>query len=277
MGAAFFSILLVGIVFVTIIQGFNVLLGFYLFVCTMLLLINIPAALRFIKTKLPGAKWVVAYASIYAAVLLMFFMFSGTLGKNKEENINNKINKAANLLANEKKEDALKILLSIPEENRETPYYYRSIAATYARSGDFDNAKKAYNSLFSLNPTSFENYYNYGLLLYEKKEYPQALEHFIKAIEINPGFWQAYFNAGLCAWQQNNMREAIYYLSLTKNRNPINPETAYYLSKAYFISDNWLIAREEINDALKLDLPDEKKAELNAMLKELPADADYNK
>lgn len=75
-----------------------------------------------------------------------------------------------------------------------------------------------------------EDYYNAGLNLFEKGDYPQAIRYFHAAIQAKPDFWQAYQYMGEAYYQTSNRTEAVVAIQESLRIHPKNPELRNFLS-----------------------------------------------
>jgi len=61
---------------------------------------------------------------------------------------------------------------------------------------------------------------NLGDALYLKKEYPQALEQYQKALQSNPRFQQAHSSLGLAYYQMQKYKEALEEFEVVLKLDP---------------------------------------------------------
>ncbi len=72
-----------------------------------------------------------------------------------------------------------------------------NLAASYMNSGDYTNAVNEYESLYRRNPVAFKNFANYGLALFQVKNYQKASEFLEKAVDANPENTSAHVSLAL--------------------------------------------------------------------------------
>ena len=69
------------------------------------------------------------------------------------------------------------------------------------------------------NPHDADAQYQIGLLLSQRRQYPDAIQRFERAVKIDSDFAEAHFELGRVARQQNRLPEAIEYLSRAARLN----------------------------------------------------------
>ena len=72
-----------------------------------------------------------------------------------------------------------------------------NLAASYISDGSYENAVNEYENLYSRNPSGFNDFYNYGLALYEVKNYQKASEFLEKAVDADPENTSAHINLAM--------------------------------------------------------------------------------
>jgi len=84
--------------------------------------------------------------------------------------------------------DNYKEALALDKTN---PSIHQAIASIHRKSGEYTSARMSLNASLDLDDTNPITYYNYGNLLQDMKQYDDAKEMYIKAIEINADFSEA--------------------------------------------------------------------------------------
>ncbi len=92
----------------------------------------------------------------------------------------------------------------------------------------------------------------YGFILFNLKNFEQAINIWKKVIAINPQFVSAINNIGNAFSQINKLDEAIKYLEMALKINPDFFETHYTLSEIFYKKKNFLLSLSHLNRCLKL-------------------------
>lgn len=75
--------------------------------------------------------------------------------------------------------EAEKILI-ILSKTFNNPEFYSTLALVQKKQNKFEEAKSSYEKSIGLDESLYKLYYNYGVLLYEMKDYQEAIESFKK-------------------------------------------------------------------------------------------------
>lgn len=87
---------------------------------------------------------------------------------------------------------------------------------------------------FSVGAQSFKDHMAKGDRYYQKKDYQNALENYLKALGENPDDAQTNFKAGFSFLQQKSFGQAVMYLAKAYELRPdIDPDIDYHLATAY--------------------------------------------
>lgn len=187
-------------------------------------------------------------------------------------NIVKDIEKANNLLANNKIKTALKSFRDIQQKNKDVQgieiinlyigncysllkndekaivYFLKalkkypkhkglilSIGNSYANMKKMDKAIEWFGKLDDEDITNTDTLYNIGVNFYNKMMYKKAIGYFKKAVELKNDFADAYFQMGMTYVALNNIPEALKALKKSMELNPNSPnyQTASELVKAF--------------------------------------------
>ncbi len=97
------------------------------------------------------------------------------------------------------------------------------IASMLFQKGKTEEAVKIYDEIITLYPNCKEAYFNKGIILYQQKIYPQAIELFSKAIEVDPMYGKAYLYRGKAYFFQSDLKSAEFDFQSAQ----IDKETEY--------------------------------------------------
>ena len=144
----------------------------------------------------------------------------------------------------------------------------RALADTYARTGDFKQAKTAYEELLKLQPESSAVLNNLANILLRLKD-PGAVKIAEQAVTKNPNNANAVDTLGWALFQNGQVDRALQLLRDARLREPANPEIRYHLAAALAKVGRQKEAREELDAALKPGIAFEGSADAAALLKTL--------
>lgn len=91
-------------------------------------------------------------------------------------------------------------------------------------------------------PQDAAEYYNKGLILFDKKDYKNAIVNFQKAIEIEPDFADAYFNIATIYDVTDQYENAVDAYSQVLRINPQDYDTIFELARICYEHGNYLTA-----------------------------------
>ncbi|MEL7242905.1 MAG: tetratricopeptide repeat protein [Cyanobacteria bacterium J06573_2] len=74
---------------------------------------------------------------------------------------------------------------------------YNNLGNLLKDKGDFNGAKKAYETTLKIDPSFGSGYYNLGMTLKEMGLFKDSIAAYVKAIDLNPKYAQAYQNLGV--------------------------------------------------------------------------------
>ena len=74
---------------------------------------------------------------------------------------------------------------------------YNNLGNLLKEKGDFNGAKKAYETTLKIDPSFINGYYNLGMTLKEMGLFKDSIAAYVKAIDLNPKYAQAYRNLGV--------------------------------------------------------------------------------
>lgn len=102
-------------------------------------------------------------------------------------------------------------------EAEHDPEIWNNLGTAYAKTGDFDEAIRAFETGLSLDDKHPELYnnlanacYSLGLQSGDASLYSRCFESYKKAIELDPGYAAPYYGLGHAYRQEGNMEGAIY-------------------------------------------------------------------
>lgn len=143
-------------------------------------------------------------------------------------------------------------MLKIEEEN-----YYISFGIESIYRKDMQQALSAFKKAISINPESYESYYNLGLIYEKLGEIDEAIGSFEKAIKINPNLRQAYNMMGVIYFLKKDMKKAVKYYKDALKINEKDPFIYYNLGLA--LAEEHLVkdAMDCLNLSIKFSKPED--------------------
>ena len=146
-----------------------------------------------------------------------------------------------------------------------------SASATHGSPGDYDKKLERLRTSYGMFPYNdkfkrdlAEAYANYGTLLFNRRQYEQADENFLKAAELYPDEAAFAQSRGICNYYLKRYDIARYELERTRPDSPDSVERLYYLGLVLYETDNRQQAMELWEQALKLS---PERTELITLLK----------
>jgi tetratricopeptide (TPR) repeat protein len=133
-----------------------------------------------------------------------------------------------------------------------------SASATHGDPGDYDKKLERLRTSYQMFPYNekfkrdlAEAYANYGTLFFNRRQYEQADENFLKASELYPDETAFALSRGICNYYLKRYDTARYELERTRPNNPDSVELLYYLGLVLYETDNRQQAMELWELALK--------------------------
>ncbi len=141
---------------------------------------------------------------------------------------------------------ALKRLNKALSIDRNYAQAHNAIAVLYERLGLSDEAKRHYQQAIELKPTDSDIYNNYGQFLCKQKQWQEANQAFLKALE-NPVYQTPeipYTNAGLCALHHDDFSQAETYFRKALQLNPKFARALYQMAHLNYEQNNYRVAQD---------------------------------
>ena len=102
-------------------------------------------------------------------------------------------------------------------------------------------------------PRFWEAYYNLGIVYFNARSFPPALEQFNKVISALPNFDKPYYGRGLIYEKQKKYKLAIADFKKVTEFNPNDYKPFYYLGKISVLDKDYKSAENYLNKALELN------------------------
>jgi tetratricopeptide (TPR) repeat protein len=134
-----------------------------------------------------------------------------------------------------------------------------SASITHGNLGDFDRKLESLRTSYQLFPLNeklkrslAEAYASYGNQFFNRRQYEQANENYLKASELYPDEAVFALSRGICNYYLKKYDIARYELERTRPDNPDSVELLFYLGLVLYETDNRHQAMELWEQALKL-------------------------
>jgi putative PEP-CTERM system TPR-repeat lipoprotein len=144
----------------------------------------------------------------------------------------------------------------------------RALADSYARIGNFKQAKVAYEDLVKIAPDDSSALNNLANVLLELKD-PSAIKIAEQAVAKNPNNANAIDTLGWALFQGGQVDRGLQLLRDARLRQPGNSEIRYHLAVALAQTGRKMEAKEELEEALKVGGSFESAAEAKKLLQTL--------
>ena len=138
-------------------------------------------------------------------------------------------------------------------------------SATHGSPGDYDKQLERLRSSYQMFPLNealkrelADAYANYGNLLFNRRQYEQADENYLKASELYPDETLFALSRGICNYYLKKYDVARYELERSRPVSPDSVERLFYLGLVLYETDNRQQAMELWEQALKLS-PDRQE------------------
>ncbi len=139
------------------------------------------------------------------------------------------------LLRTSKSDTAITVLKNFLIRKPESVKIITRIAKYYSYLKDYKNAKIYVDNALTINPQYADAYFVKGMVLYETKQFKDAIKAFQDVIQYNPEDSEAYMMLGLIHQEMNDTL-AIHYYKTAAQLKGKDPQPFYNM--AYFYQEN---------------------------------------
>ncbi|MEJ2056009.1 MAG: tetratricopeptide repeat protein, partial [Calditrichaceae bacterium] len=105
---------------------------------------------------------------------------------------------------------ALKTMEKFLKIKNDEPRILGLLASVYLRTSRIDDAKVLFDKLLKMYPDDSDNYYNLGVVYFQKKKFNKALDYFLKAIDMDNNL-DSYLYAGVIYMELGEKKKALHY------------------------------------------------------------------
>jgi tetratricopeptide (TPR) repeat protein len=121
----------------------------------------------------------------------------------------------------------------------------------YQKQGNYEQSSKAYEKATELNPMSFKDFYNLGVVNVHLERLRKAANAFVAASQIDPDNYDAHFQAGLCYQKLQDYGNAIPCYNNARQIKPDSTEIDRMLGEIFTELEDYDKAVSEYRRALE--------------------------
>lgn len=116
--------------------------------------------------------------------------------------------------------------------------FYNELGYLYLNTKQLDKAQNILDSAIKYYPNFNLPYFNKGIVLYKKGNYPESISALLKAIELEPKYEQAYIETGVAYGLNKQYTQALEYFNKALELNPDNIHTHEFIGTTYQLMGN---------------------------------------
>lgn len=143
------------------------------------------------------------------------------------------------------RERAMAVFETMLQEFPGDTYALASLAHMQAQAGNKRAALQSLRQLVDSDVSNARHWFNYGFLLEELGEYPQAEAAFRRSTELSPALDRAWYGLGLVLIRLQRFDEAVAALKQNTKLQPMSPYGWYQLARVH-------VDRQEPDEARKI-------------------------
>jgi tetratricopeptide (TPR) repeat protein len=114
-------------------------------------------------------------------------------------------------------------------------------------------AEDYYANALRIQPSSLEALYDFGRLYQDEKNYPKAIEMYLRILSLNKDIFDAQYNLGYIHMSEKKYTEAMKYFSEAIRIEPKNPKGYYGRGYCYQMSGDVQSATDDYKNTLTLE------------------------
>lgn len=210
-----------------------------------------------------------ASAALLDDSLEEFEQYSKEIIKINPGNLKARMNLAEHYIVRGKLQDAVNELNDIKEKLPSYPRVNHLLARVFLAQGDLAEAKKMAQLELKLNPNLDSAFYIVGEVYRQAREYREAVSNFEKAISKNGKSVEALMGLAWIRLNQNLASEALDLYTRAVKIEPNNAEIHRQLGLTYKSLGQRAMAKEKLEDYLKLNPAAPDKSQIDSIIKTL--------
>jgi len=114
---------------------------------------------------------------------------------------------------------------------------------TWRQAAIYGNIDTLWRTTLARNPGCWMAHNNLGIVLFEKGQLDEAIQHYRTTLEMEPNFWGADYNLGTALLGKGQVDEAIFYCDKAVRMQPNDPDAQVAFANA-------LLQKRRIDDAI---------------------------
>jgi tetratricopeptide (TPR) repeat protein len=114
---------------------------------------------------------------------------------------------------------------------------------TWRQAATYGDIEALWRTTLARNPSCWMAHNNLGIVLFQKGNSDEAIDHYRTTLEMQPDFWDADYNLGIALLKKGQVDEAIVHCSKAVTIAPNDPDAQVALGNA-------LLQKERIDDAI---------------------------
>ena len=114
---------------------------------------------------------------------------------------------------------------------------------TWRQAAMYGDIEALWRTTLARNPSCWMAHNNLGIVLFQKGNSDEAIDHYRTTLEMQPDFWDADYNLGIALLKKGQVDEAIVHCSKAVTIAPNDPDAQVALGNA-------LLQKERIDDAI---------------------------
>jgi tetratricopeptide (TPR) repeat protein len=191
----------------------------------------------------------------FSAFILVATSVQSSLSSQAPVNAQDRLQQAAQLLADQKFQDARRVLEELLKSGGETvpPQAYYQLALCYSKQSEWKKAEDALQTFLQASPENFSGLFLKGFVLFSAGRYEESLKVMVPLVERNPEHAATRKVIGLNQFMLNRADLAEAELKRAVSLAPQDAEAHYYLGRVLFMRDNPAAAMTAFQKATELD------------------------
>jgi len=114
---------------------------------------------------------------------------------------------------------------------------------TWRQAAMYGDIETLWRTTLARNPGCWMAHNNLGIVLFQKGQLDEAIEHYRTTLQMQPNFWDADYNLGSALLRKGQVDEAIFYCEKAIAMEPNDPDAQVALANALF-------QKKRIDDAI---------------------------
>ena len=153
-------------------------------------------------------------------------------------------------------------LRELVQDYPETDWAWLRLGRALVQAGDLPGAEQALRAALRLTPDLVDAHFYLGVVLFQRGDFAAAAASFRRATQLKPDYAVAYYNLGQCLLKQGDQAGALAAFRAAVENKPFYSEAHAALGAALAAEGRTAEAREQLQDAVRLDPEDRRSRDL---------------